>query len=903
MSELASTSHRIAGSLKPVTPLSHATESDGFVFASGQMPGTPEALRRRLAPVVRAPTQRVGRDRIGPNRFGTATSVAAAVLAALYAGRAAADDARDPSASSDSDTLLEVTVTATHRVATAQDLPISITAVTGTQLQEAGIEDVGALARSMAGVDFTDKGPFSGASGANLIIRGLNSDATAWLPGGASPVVPPVATYVDDTPLFVNLRLQDLDRVEVLRGPQGTLYGSGSLGGTIRYVQNAPDPTGFDAKAQVGVSDTSHTNEPNEDVSGMLNLPLGDTLAVRLNAAYSYDAGFINQPNLYRLDSSGVPLAAQPGNLFSAPQTYAADHVNDYIYKSARIAALWKPNDEFHAQLSYYYQLGTAGGFPYVATNSLAYTQPIKASNLPPGSLTQLFPATTPAGVDTLSNADNGPDTTRDEVNLAALTLDYDMGFATLTSASSWSHHTNASSVDETGEYLNFSFSQSLYGQNPRTYIVGDESLDDKGWSQELRLASKSGGRLDWLVGLFYRNQTTDIEENDYYPGYSDYYNACAPIYGQSIGDGVTPSPCGIGEAYTPGPLQYVDGLPINKDDVYINAFETKFTDLAVFGELTGHLTSAWTVTAGTRLFRQTISQGQQNALLFDGPAYAANETLGDEWRRAQSKLNTAYQLDANNLVYATFSQGFRRGGVNALPPSELLGTFITPPALSKLAPDTANNYEIGAKGTIENRFRYSAALFDIQWHNIQEGVDLTPLVLPGALNIGNGYSRGLELELEALVTRHLTAHLDYTYDQTKLTSLNPLFQVPNTSFGPPPTGGLLPGTPRNSIAAGFEYGHLTFAGGQWRLAVNAHYQSDVVPALSATVPTVPGFTMLDARLSYALEHWVATVYGDNLNNTLGITAYQDPALFGNRNQAIVSQPRTIGVTLAYSFK
>jgi len=829
--------------------------------------------------------------------------VAAAVLAILCAGRAAADEDNDASASSENVALTEVTVTATRRAASAQDLPISITAVTGAQLQDAGIEDVAALARSMAGIDFTDKGPFSGASGANLIIRGLNSDATAWLPGGASPVVPPVATYVDDTPLFVNLRLQDLDRVEVLRGPQGTLYGSGALGGTIRYIQNAPDPTDFDAKAQVGLSDTAHTRQPNEDVSGMLNLPLGSTLAVRMNAAYTYDAGFINQPNLYRLDASGAPLPAQPGNLFSAPEIYAENHVNDYIYKSARLAALWKPNDDFHAQLSYYYQLGTAGGFPYVTTNTLAYTQPISASNLPPGSLTQLFPATLPAGVDSLSNADNGPDRTRDEVNLAAMSLEYDMGFATVTSATSWSHHDNASSVDETGEYLNFSFSQSLYGQNPRTYIVGDESLDDKGWSQELRFASKSGGTLDWLGGLFYRNQTTDIEENDHFPGYDDFYNACAPIYGQSIGDGVTPSACGIGEAYTPGPLQYVDGLPIVKDDVYINAFETKFTDLAAFGELTAHLNSAWSVTGGTRLFRQTISQGQQNALLFDGPAYAANETLSDQWRRAQWKLNTAYQLDASNLLYATWSQGFRRGGVNALPPTELLGAFVTPPALSRLSPDTANNYELGAKGTVENRFRYSAALFDIQWRNIQEGIDLTPLVLPGALNIGNGYSRGLELELEALLTGHFSVHLDYTYDQTKLTSLNPLFQVPNSSFAPPPTGGLLPGTPRNSIAAGLEYGHFTLVGGQWRLAVTAHYQSDVVPALSATVPSVPGFTMLDARLSYERANWVATLYGDNLSNTLGITAYQDPALFGNRNQAVVSQPRTIGVTLAYSFK
>ena len=109
---------------------------------------------------------------------------------------------------------------------------------------------------------------------------------------------------MDDTPLFVNLRLQDLDRVEILRGPQGTLYGSGSLGGTIRFVQNAPDPSAFDAKVEAGVSETAHTHAPNEDVSGMLNLPVTDTFAVRMNAGWTYDAGFVNQPNLYALDAA-----------------------------------------------------------------------------------------------------------------------------------------------------------------------------------------------------------------------------------------------------------------------------------------------------------------------------------------------------------------------------------------------------------------------------------------------------------------------------------------------------------------------------------------------------------------------------------------------------------------------
>ena len=128
----------------------------------------------------------------------------------------------------------------------------------------------------MAGVDFTDKGPFSGISGSESDHSRpeQRNRPPVQLAACASPVLPPVATYVDDTPLFVNLRLQDLDRVEVLRGPQGTLYGSGSLGGTIRFVQNAPDPSGFDAKTEVGMSDTQHTDAPNEDVNGMLNLPL-----------------------------------------------------------------------------------------------------------------------------------------------------------------------------------------------------------------------------------------------------------------------------------------------------------------------------------------------------------------------------------------------------------------------------------------------------------------------------------------------------------------------------------------------------------------------------------------------------------------------------------------------------
>jgi outer membrane receptor protein involved in Fe transport len=413
------------------------------------------------------------------------------------------------------------------------------------------------------------------------------------------------------------------------------------------------------------------------------------------------------------------------------------------------------------------------------------------------------------------------------------------------------------------------------------------------------------------VAGLFYKDQTTDIQEHEFYPGYLDFYNSCEPIYGQSAGTGTTPSYCGVGEtAYTPGATNYVFGIPIVKDQAYIGDFETRFKDMAAFGELTGHITSAWSVTGGTRVFKQTVSQAQQTGLLFDGSEALfgpvvpiANNSLSDEWRKALWKFNTAYQLDKTNLVYATWSEGFRRGGVNALPASEPGEKYMTPPALAHLQPDTADNYEVGIKGTVQNRLQYSAAIYDIQWHNIQEGVQLTPLVLPASLNIGEAFSRGLETELFVNLTRHLSAQLDYTYDQTKMTSYNPLFVTPNVSAPPPPLGSALPGTPKNSLALGFEYGHVDFAGGQWRYAINGHYQSAVIPALSATVPTVAGYTMLDTRLSFTKSHWVTTLFVNNLTNILGINAYTDPALYGNRYQAIVSTPRTIGITVAYSFK
>ncbi len=815
------------------------------------MAGTPLVTGRRRARVLRRASREM-------------TAVAVGVLAALHGAPAPAD----------TDTLQEIIVTATRRSESAQNIPESITAITGAAIEAAGISDKVDLAHSLAGINVTDKGAFGGVNGSSLIIRGLNSDSTSGEFIQSSPIVQPVATYVDDTPLFFNLRLQDLDHVEILRGPQGTLYGSGSLGGTIRYVQNAPDLQAFDARAETGASDTAHTHTINYDVNGMLNLPIKESLALRLNAGYTYEAGFIDQPQLYVLNSSGAPAPVQPGNLLSPPQTMAQDGVNSNLYRTARAALLWKPNEDFHAQLSYYHQQSSADGYPYAA--------PIY-------------------GLEALSSSDYIPATTNDTVDLAALTLEFELGFATLTTNSSWADHKNTTVGDVTSLYDNFPFYPLLYGENPRVLVVGHQGFDDKPWAQEIRLASKGNTTYEWVAGVFYKTEQTDISENDFYPGYLDYFNACVPVYG--AGSGLTPSQCGIGETdYTPGqPPNVIKGIPIIKDQAYIGDFQTKYTDLAGFGEFTWHFASSWSATGGARLFKQTVSQNQQTGLLFDGPDYISNEAQSDTWRKALWKANLAYRIDASNLVYATWSQGFRRGAVNGLPPTQIgPPVYVTPPGLYKVNPDTADNYEIGAKGTIRNSFRYSAAIYDIEWHNVQESAFLTPLAIPGAINAGNAHSRGVEAELFERFSEHLSAQVNYTYDETKLTSYSAL-ALEGLTVPPPPAGTSLPGTPKNSASIALEYGHVPVGDGELRVTANTHYQSSLLPALSATIPIVPGYTTVGARAAYLISHWTTTLYVDNLTNQVGVNSYTDPIQWGKYYQALVSRPRTYGFTVSYS--
>ncbi|MBK7902986.1 MAG: TonB-dependent receptor plug domain-containing protein [Proteobacteria bacterium] len=252
--------------------------------------------------------------------------------------------------------LEEIVVTATRRSLSTLDVPYNISAVSADRLEANNINDVASLMRSIPGLASYDRGPSGNGSNTRIIIRGLNVDGS-----GTSELrqvtVSPVSIYVDETPIFVNLHLSDIDRVEVLRGPQGTLYGSGALGGTVRFLHHKPqfDATSGNVKLQAG--QTSDAGKPNYGVEGTLNIPITSTFALRANAGYSQDVGFVDLTR-FALADSGLGVSDGAGGVVTAVN----EDVNESTTKFVRLAARFQPSDMLTVDLSYHRQEDDADG-------------------------------------------------------------------------------------------------------------------------------------------------------------------------------------------------------------------------------------------------------------------------------------------------------------------------------------------------------------------------------------------------------------------------------------------------------------------------------------------------------------------------------------------------------------
>ena len=250
--------------------------------------------------------------------------------------------------------MQEIVVTANRREQNVLDVPYNISTVGGPALNNAGVTNLTDMARLLPGVTIPDLGPRANSSNSLIIIRGLNVNDpvnSAYLPWGS---VPTVSTYIDDVPLYVNLKLSDIQRIEVLRGPQGTLYGSGAVGGTVKVLHNPPDLHEFSAEVSSDVSETSHAENPSYDMHAILNVPLNEQLGFRLSAGYESIAGFTNALNAVVFTANQQPVLANPASPLTSGLVYQPlSHIDDALSSSLRAALLWKAAPWLDATLAY----------------------------------------------------------------------------------------------------------------------------------------------------------------------------------------------------------------------------------------------------------------------------------------------------------------------------------------------------------------------------------------------------------------------------------------------------------------------------------------------------------------------------------------------------------------------
>jgi iron complex outermembrane recepter protein len=813
---------------------------------------------------------------IARNRRPSAgTTVGGAVFLALYGLPHAAFAQQAPAAAAApvSNELEEVTVTANRRQQSLEEVPYSLSVVSAEQLERTGVTDIASLATQVPGLSLYDYGArLTGAT--SPIIRGIN--ATSQPRGFRTFEQNPVGTYIGNSPIDGYFQLDDLKQVEVLRGPQGTLYGAGALGGALRLIPNAPELDKFAGSIEASGGRLAHSSGTSYIVDGMINIPVIDTLAFRASAKYAYEPGFINAYGLLKRTNdglTGVPLLANPGDIANSPPIYSSQ--NDWNWQktfTGRAAALWQPTAGFSADLAILHSSVQGNGGPVVNASYAGGVSPFDPQSvLPAGGHYQEF-----SQIDQPFSR---------YTNLLSLDLSYDAGFATLSSTSSYFTTTGSTLEDATYQLASDGATEGAYlpyyagtPTNPR--FVYDQLFTDKAhtFSQEIRLVSKTtpDGLFDYVAGVYYEKQDRS----------GSWYIA------------------------TPGSPER-SSLTTGVNDIdFVQIDNQSFSDKSEFGELTWHAIQHGQVTAGVRHFHQDFTDAQS----YDDYAFpthlaatphssTANKTIG--------KVDLSYEYADHQFVYALWSQGFRRGGANSVP---LGGPFKESPLLAAYQPDKTNNYETGLKGRFTNGLSYTFSVFDIKWDKPQISQSLPS----GNLAVFNGNtaeSKGVEIETGGpLFVPGLGYSIGWSYADAKLTSD---FSLPANNGSGVIVAGLLagksgqqlPGSPKNSATANLTYDRGLMSGYDLSLLLNGSYRSDIKmgisPALGyVTPPASQSYLVMNFSATLTHKPWRLTGYVQNLANKQEILV---PATNPNRvdglsNDQVVNTPREIGVRAAYTF-
>ncbi|WP_447752315.1 TonB-dependent receptor [Sphingopyxis fribergensis] len=750
----------------------------------------------------------------------------------------------------------EIIVTANRREQSVLDVPYNISVIGGDAIAASQTLDNAELFRSIPGATAIDQGPRNGAQFNSIRIRGLNVDDSNFGDYAVASVAT-VSTYINETPVYANLALVDINRVEVLRGPQGTLYGSGALGGTIKYILQEPKLGRFEGSAAGSATSVRGSGSIGYQVTGIVNLPLGDAFALRLNVQRQDYPGITDYTNLYELDGGGVPV--QTGTIFTtgpgSTRYTSKKDADDYASWFARAALRFSPNDNFDATLSYIYQSDHSGG-----------------RRQPSG------------GLDGNGNAygefENGAmilEPADRELHLGSLEASVDLGFATLTSATSYYDNRGSSESDNTGFYAN-SFANFYYFY-PRPLYTAERSFGDKALTQEVRLVSNGSHRFDWVLGAYYQDQTRRSSQISDLVGFEDY---AAALFGT--------------DAF------------VSTDNIFTYRRSDKFKDLALFGELTFNITDRFRVTGGARYFSNKsdvttfVRTGAYNSI-------AGSVTTPFESKDSDVlfKVNGSFDFGDNDLLYATVSEGYRRGGNNGVP---IIGRFANDPAFLTYSADNVTNYEVGVKGRILDGVQYDLSLYNIDWRNPQFNTSAPVGSYFVVLNGDRARTRGLEAQLSGRLGSRFGYALGYAYvdAEVRKSFSDPLGNIIATAGAP------LPGIPKHAltIAGDYTVPISNKLSGVFRF--DGFYQSSTQNVLDQTVSDsrkFGAFSVWDLTATLASDRWSLSLFMKNLFDNRGVTgAFTGDAFgpnptaefYGSNARTFITLPRTFGLAGRVSF-
>jgi iron complex outermembrane recepter protein len=767
--------------------------------------------------------------------LGVAAALAAGSIDVATAQTAPAADATTSSKTNSQ--LEEITVTAEKRTEDVRKVPLSVSVLSGNDIETQHIDDFGDLTRAVPNLSY------SGASGSgpglnNIEIRGISSAA------GQSTV----GIYLDDVSLTTrNLYSQgapepkffDIDRIEVLRGPQGTLYGASSMGGTIKVITNQPNTEEYQGSFYSELSGTDGGGL-NYTATGVVNVPLvAGKVGMRIGVQSSTDDGYIDL------------VSPTDGHIIKSNINVEHDMVG-------RLAFKLTPNEDLTITPSVFYQR--------VATDDIdaSYLE------LPKNETDKLV-----------------QEPGQDRMVVPSLTVGYNLGFADLTSVSSYFYRDFHRVQD--GTSINSPFLGTQVTDPTLGALVGGlpsaVNLDNKigQVSQEIRLASKpydgSGLPVTWLGGLFYSDEHTKVSDNE-------------PIFGLNAAFAAA------GQDPT-NPADLAGGFPNDfvNDNSYFSERRYDTRQYAAFGEASYYITPAIKATAGARyLFARDGLDRVGDFYYAGGPV--ASAVTGHSYALTP-KFALSWDVDDENTVYANATKGFRLGSENRPVPlttavQEDLQNLGLTSAPAAYQPDKLWNYEIGSKSRfLDNRLSVNASLFYIDWTSIQQDVFLPISGFDFETNLGNAESYGAELEIKGKVTPQIILGASGSYTHATLTTAEPTLGIPS--------GAKVEGVPDWNATFTGEYDFIvagrydTFLRGAWNWVGASH------GTLISTDPdyTRPVYQTIDASFGVDLGDWEVSIFGKNLSNNDKVI--QRPNVQGV-NEGYRLRPMTIGVSVSGKF-